>query len=244
MRIVGVLILATAFVLLGLWQLDRNEQRQARNAAIEQSMNQPPAPIDEVVAVDVPVTEGQEWRTVAVTGRYAGDQQLALRLRPQGGQPGIHVLTPLVTDSGAVVLVDRGFLATAGAEVPELPAPPTGEVDVVGRVRASEEGGRTGDPTSGMVRYVDLNVLATVVDGPLYGGWLELVEQDPPADESLALVPPPELESGPHLSYALQWFAFTVIGVGGFILLVRAEARVRRETAAQTTPSRDHSVIS
>jgi cytochrome oxidase assembly protein ShyY1 len=153
-------------------------------------------------------------------------------LRPRGGQAGIHVLTPLVTDSGAVVLVDRGFLATSGAEVPELPAPPSGEVDVVGRVRASEEGvGRAGDPSSGMVRYVDLDALSAVVDGPLYGGWLELVEQDPPADESLALVPPPELESGPHLSYAMQWFAFTVIGIGGFVLLIRAEARARREAA-------------
>jgi cytochrome oxidase assembly protein ShyY1 len=76
--------------------------------------------------------------------------------------------------------------------------------------------------------------------GPLYGGWLELVDQDPPADGSLALVPPPELESGPHLSYAIQWFAFAVIGIGGFILLIRAEAKVRRQDAE--SPGDDHPV--
>jgi cytochrome oxidase assembly protein ShyY1 len=231
-RIIAGLILATAFVLLGLWQLDRNEQRQARNAAVEAGLNRPPAPLDDVLAVGAPVADGDQWRTVQVTGRYDGDNQLVLRLRPQGGQAGVHVLTPLVTSSGAVVLVDRGFVATAGADVPDLPAPPSGEVEVIGRVRSSENGGeRTGDPSTGMIRFVDLDELAPAVDGPLYGGWLELVEQGPPPDDSLALVPPPELESGPHLSYAIQWFAFAVIGVGGFILLVRAEARVRRQDA-------------
>lgn len=235
-RIVAGLVLATAFVLLGLWQLERNEQRQAYNAAVQQGMDQPPAPIDEVLAVGEPAADVDQWRTVRVSGSYDGDGQLALRLRPQGGQAGIHVVTPLVTDSGAVVLVDRGFMATSGVDVPDLPGPPSGEVEVVGRVRASEDGGdRTGDPSSGMIRFIDLDVLAPAVDGPLYGGWLELVEQNPPADGSLALVPPPQLESGPHLSYAIQWFAFAVIGVGGFILLVRAEARVRQEEADSPT---------
>lgn len=240
-RIVGGLVLATAFVLLGLWQLDRNEQRQERNAAIQAGLDQPPAPIGDVLSVGEPVAAGEEWRTVQVVGRYDGDGQLALRLRPQGGQAGIHVLTPLMTGSGAIVLVDRGFLATSGADVPELPAPPSGEVEVVGRVRSGEDGGeRTGDPSTGMIRYVDLDVLAPAMTGPLYGGWLELADQDPPADGSLALVPPPELESGPHLSYAIQWFAFAVIGIGGFILLIRAEAKVRRQDAE--SPDDDHSV--
>jgi cytochrome oxidase assembly protein ShyY1 len=232
-RIIGGLVLATAFVLLGLWQLDRNEQRQERNAAIQAGLNRPPAPMGDVLSVGEPVAAGEQWRTVHASGRYDGGGQLALRLRPQGGQAGIHVLTPLVTGSGAVVLVDRGFLAASGADVPELPAPPSGEVEVVGRVRSGEDGGeRTGDPSTGMIRYVDLDVLAPVMTGPLYGGWLELAEQDPPPDDSLALVPPPELESGPHLSYAIQWFAFAVIGIGGFILLIRAEAKARRQDAA------------
>lgn len=231
-RIVGGLVLATAFVLLGLWQLDRNEQRQERNAAIEAGLDRPPAHIEDVLTAGEPAAAGREWRTVQVSGRYDGDGQLALRLRPLGGRPGIHVLTPLVTGSGAVVLVDRGFLAASGADVPELPAPPSGEVEVVGRLRSTEDGGeRTGDPSTGMIRYVDLEVLAPAMTGPLYGGWLELVDQDPPVDGTLALIPPPELESGPHLSYAFQWFAFAVIGVGGFVLLVRAEAQARREAA-------------
>jgi cytochrome oxidase assembly protein ShyY1 len=242
-RIIAGLILATAFVFLGLWQLDRNEQRQARNAAVQAALDRPPVPIEDVLSVGQPVADGDEWRTVQVSGQYESDGQLALRLRPQGGQAGIHVVTPLVTDTGAVVLVDRGFVATSGADVPGLPAPPAGEVEVIGRVRSSEDGGsRTGDPASGMIRYVDLDVLGAAMEGPLYGGWLELVEQVPPADGSLALVLPPELESGPHLSYAIQWFAFAVIGIGGFILLIRAEARVRREGAGPAAADRSAGV--
>lgn len=229
-RIAAGLALAAACVWLGLWQLDRNEQRQARNAVIEANLDRPAVPIDEVVSPGTVVAPTDEWTTARVSGRYDVENQLVVRLRPRAGQPGVHVLTPLVTESGAAALVDRGFVPAAGAEIPELPAPPEGAVDVVGRVRPSEDRrGPGGDPASGAIRYIDVAAIGALFPYPVYGGWLELVSEDPPAAEAPELVPPPEIESGPHLSYAIQWFAFATIGVGGFVFLVRAEARMRRE---------------
>jgi cytochrome oxidase assembly protein ShyY1 len=233
-RILAGLALAAACVWLGMWQLDRNEQRQARNAVIEANLDRPAVAIDDVLAPDTPLAAGDEWTGVRVSGRYDVENQLVLRMRPRAGQPGVHVLTPLLTGGGAAVLVDRGFVAAAGAEVPDLPPPPAGTVEVTGRVRPSEAGrGPGGDPGSGSIRYVDLAAIGAQLPYPLYGGWLELAVEDPPSPAAPEPVPPPEIESGPHLSYAIQWFAFATIGVGGFVFLVRAEAKVRREDEAR-----------
>lgn len=229
-RIVGGMVLAAAFVALGMWQLDRNEQRQARNAVIEENLARDPLPVGEVLSVDGLAGPSDRWTPVRVSGTYDTANELVIRLRPLDGQRGVHVLTPLVTDDGAAVLVDRGFVPSAGAEVPEVPAAASGEVEVTGRVRPSEVGrGTGGDPASGAIRYVDVAALAEELPYPLYGGWVELTEQRPPAAAALEPLPPPEIDAGPHLSYAIQWFAFAVIGIGGFVMLVRTEARLQRE---------------
>jgi cytochrome oxidase assembly protein ShyY1 len=46
------------------------------------------------------------------------------------------------------------------------------------------------------------------------------------------LPPAPTPDAGPHLSYAIQWFLFACIGIGGFVVLMRAESRLRREDEA------------
>jgi cytochrome oxidase assembly protein ShyY1 len=45
----------------------------------------------------------------------------------------------------------------------------------------------------------------------------------------------PEPSEGPHLSYAVQWFTFTVIAAGGYLVLLRHVARDRGRWA--TAPS-------
>lgn len=230
-RFLTGIVLAVAFVALGLWQLDRNEQRQARNTVVETNMDREPVPAAEVLSTERLAEPDDRWTPVRITGTYDHANQLVVRLRPLQGQSGVHVLTPLVTDGGAAVLVDRGFVPSRGdAEVPEVPAPASGTVEVTGRVRLSETGrGTGGDPDSGAIRYIDVQALAGAMPYPLYGGWVALAEQRPSPADGLEPLPPPEIDAGPHLSYAIQWFAFAVIGVGGFVLLVRTEARLRQE---------------
>ncbi len=56
--------------------------------------------------------------------------------------------------------------------------------------------------------------------------WLQLERQDPPpAEDALPIVlPEPDRDEGPHLSYAVQWFLFAAIGAVGWPLVLRRAA--------------------
>ena len=52
--------------------------------------------------------------------------------------------------------------------------------------------------------------------------YLELLETTlQPAGAQPALLPLPELDEGPHLSYAIQGFLFSAMAIGGWFLAVR-----------------------
>jgi hypothetical protein len=44
-------------------------------------------------------------------------------------------------------------------------------------------------------------------------------------------VPPPPLSNGPHLSYAIQWFIFSVIALVGYPIVLRRQAYGRDRSA-------------
>jgi cytochrome oxidase assembly protein ShyY1 len=46
-------------------------------------------------------------------------------------------------------------------------------------------------------------------------------EETGPRDQFPRRVELPPLDDGPHLSYAIQWFAFATIAVGGAVLWLR-----------------------
>ena len=233
-----VLLVVPAFLLLSRWQLNRLDERRVENHLVSSHSSAAPAAVADVMTAGAdPSSLGpdQEWREVTATGRYDADGQQLVRRRPMDGTNGYWVMTPLVTADGSVVAVNRGWIA-AGADArtsPAVPPPPPGTVTVVGRVRLSEQAPpRPSDLPTGQV--TDLDVRRLTVAGPVYPGYVELVTSTPPETGSPALtpIPLPELDDGPHLSYAVQWIAFAVIAVGGFVVIVRGEARRVAEDAA------------
>ena len=107
-------LLATLLVLagtalcvrLGIWQLDRLDQRRAFNSQVETMRAMPLLDLNSELPDDL---AGMEWRAVQVTGEYDFENQVALRNQYYGDQYGYHLLTPLLF-KGTAVLVDRGFI--------------------------------------------------------------------------------------------------------------------------------------
>ena len=226
---VFVVVLAVAFISLGRWQLDRLEQRQARNAVTEANLAAPVRPYDQVSGR--PVTEADQWQRVSVRGTFDGRNQFVVRYRGGGGEKGYQVVTPLDT-GGSVVLVDRGLVPLpAGTAIPATaPAPPSGAVTVVGYLRRSEVG-RPGavQPSNGQVRLINSEALGAALGRPVADGYLSALRVEPAQAGGFRPVSPPDLTEGPHFWYAVQWFLFTGIGVLGVVVFVRGDLRERRE---------------
>jgi len=231
--VIGAVVL---MVNLGFWQLRRLDQRREFNAAVESRADMPVRRLDDVLAESNDDDYGDiEWRPVEVTGTYVPDEQIVVVNRSQRGAAGDNTVTPLRQDDGTIVLVTRGFvpLGSEGAPAPE------GEVTVTGLVRPSQvhRRGQLSDPAEGdleTVHRIDIDRLAPQLPGPVEPVSIDLVTSDPPQEGTLPdPVLRPELGEGPHLSYAMQWFTFSIAVVVGWVLAVRRSAARRRHDAAR-----------
>lgn len=143
-------------------------------------------------------------------------------------------MVPLRTDSGTYVLVDRGWLATenrADAIPDNVPAPPSGEVEMTGWLRVDA----TGDSTAvhnQTTRAPNSAAIAKALGVETYGGFVDMKSENPGASVALEPVELPELNNGPHFFYGIQWWFFGALAVFGFFYLMYDEVRQRRKQAA------------
>ncbi len=225
----AVLVLAGVCVQLGRWQFHRLDDRKARNDVTRANLAAPPAPIDQIVGQDGVVGDRHAWRTAVVTGRYDASKQVVLRYRNVKDRPGFEIVTPLTLPDGKAVLVDRGFLARQGAELApgSIPAVPTGEVTITGRLQRSERGGHTtgGTPDDGTARLINGPEFGKALDLNLYDGYLTIDKQEPANDAAFGGFPGPEIDDGPHFFYGLQWFFFALLALAGLVYFSRQQVR-------------------
>jgi cytochrome oxidase assembly protein ShyY1 len=233
---------------LAFWQLDRLDQRRAFNDLVAEQIDQPPTPLDQLLAEAGDDPESIEWRQTIVTGQYLPDQILWFN-RSQDGIAGDNVLTALVTENDTTVVVNRGFVPL-GVDVP---AAPTVETELLARVRVPQErqrGELTDTSNAGAavteVRRIDLGQLSAQLPGEVAPVYLDLIDAIPPiGPDDPVPVPAPTLDEGPHLSYAAQWFIFAVCVLVGWVLAVRRSIRSRQRAAvtaaadAPATPDSD-----
>ncbi|WP_283139441.1 SURF1 family cytochrome oxidase biogenesis protein [Rhizohabitans arisaemae] len=236
-----VLLVIPGFVLLGQWQFGRFEDRSDLSHLTEQNLATPPVPLKSVVAVGAPVPAELVRRHVEVSGRYDPAGEWLIRHRYQNSKLGFYVVTPLITAEGETVLINRGWVPaakTADAR-PEVPPPPPGQIQVTGRLRATETpestgiADRTGLP-AGQVLLIDVPKLAKA---PAYGGYLELTRVRPAAVPAPEPLPAPDLGGGGglNLAYAVQWWIFIGVAVVGWVFLIRREIKDVRAAAARSS---------
>jgi len=222
-----VALLAWLAVQLGQWQFHRLDERRDHNQVVSANRDAEPVPIDEVMSPDRAPGAEDEWQRVRVTGTWDEEHTIVLKYQTRDGGPGVDVVTPLVTERGAGVLVDRGWMSVdnTGAERPDVPAAGEGEVTLTGWVRRDATG-RATEVSDLATRAISSESAAEVIPYPLYRGFLDLDEQSPAPEAQLEPVELPDDSSeGPHFFYGLQWWFFGALAVFGFGYLARDEYR-------------------
>jgi len=131
------LIMLPILVGLGTWQLHRRVWKTELLATIAARMNGEPTPLP--ATVDDP--QGWAFRSVRLNGHFADEHALQLYGRTYDGKAGIHLLTPLIRDGGAAVLVDRGFVPIEQGNALAHYRREDGRVQIDGVVRMPESPG-------------------------------------------------------------------------------------------------------
>ena len=209
--VAGFLITALVCARLGIWQTHRLRERRAANATALMARNQPPVTLPDAGA------DRALNRRVRVQGRYDHTHDLVLRGREYRGVPGVEIVSPLliVGRSDTAVLVNRGFVPSPDAftvNTDSLREP--GTVTVEGIALGIDSGGGAPVQHQGRVTWarLDRQALRSRLPYPIYQLYV-LQSPDSGLPNFPRRLPPPALDDGPHLSYAIQWFAFAVIAL-------------------------------
>ena len=224
--VIAFLVIAAAaaflFVRLGFWQLGRLQERKARNSVVA-------ARLDSAVISPgaLPADTGLlRYRRVAITGRYDFANEVILSGRTRRGSPGVNFYTPLrVPGRDTAILVNRGWVYSPDATVvDEARWRETGEAEVRGFALPFPAPGR-GDPhvhgRERTLRHPELAAMREMIPYPIADYYVVQADTtDFDIDSTPARLDPPALDEGSHLSYALQWFSFAAIALGGAGVMV------------------------
>jgi len=227
-----LLVVAGTLVLirLGIWQLDRLEQRRAFNAQVESARSQSALDLNQEAPEDI---NTMEWRSVQFVGKYDFENQIAVRNQYYRDQYGYHLLTPLLSQ-GTAVLVDRGWIPADGNSTPDdwRKYDEAGEVKVIGQIRLG-----LGKPAIGGVadalpadgsqlavwNNADVAQVADQLPYPILSVYIQLNAEASDTEPPIPFQPELELTEGPHFGYALQWFTFATILFVGYPFFIRKQ---------------------
>ena len=173
-----------------------------------------------VLTGSVPSADALLYRRVRAVGEYDAAGQVFLDNQVMQGRAGYHVVAPLRLHDGAIVLVNRGWIARG----PSYPAPPAAPVPA-GRVEIA------GLATSPPSRFLELG--SQTVSGNVWQNLTidryrattkapvlpVLVLSDSPGEGLVAVRETPDAGVAKHREYALTWFSLAATTVVLWIAL-------------------------
>ncbi|MGI9666948.1 MAG: SURF1 family protein, partial [Acidimicrobiia bacterium] len=200
--IVGVLI-AVAFVRLGVWQLDRLDERRELNAVTEDRRSAEMRPFSGLLGQYGMQPPELIDRTARIEGVYRPDLEFFSVGRTYGDLSGTLVATPLELSDGTLVVIVRGLVPPTTEGPPAVGfEPPEGLVAVVGTLDDGEEPLRLGEPApaDGVVESIsriDLAYLNQWISSDIAPVSMVLVSQEPPNEAGTPVpIPVAELTEG------------------------------------------------
>jgi surfeit locus 1 family protein len=230
--LVGVALVAcvVALTALGGWQIERRSWKLALIDRVESRVHAEPGPLPSAQAWPAINATDDAYRRVRVTGHFLHERETVVKAVTVIGS-GFWVVTPLRTEAGFTVLVNRGFVPTERRDpATRREGNPEGAVTVTGLLRMSEPGGaflRTNDPAAD--RWYSRDVGAIAAARGLQYTPPFFIDADATANPGgypvggLTVV----RFRNNHLIYALTWFAMASMLSGALVIAARDRWRFR-----------------
>lgn len=229
--IIGVMILGR----LGIWQINRHQQRQITNKELSTQLATPPF----VLNVDTPPEDITTLNNRAITGEgyFDFDQQVILKLQNWAGSgdgkglitageaTGADLITPFVlAETNKAILVNRGWIPDSLVNEDGLRQfnTPSGQTTLNGYIRLSQtlSGNQAEQTTTPQLDWfrIDVEGIARQLPYEVYSFYVlqsppQVPQETLPYRRSIDI----DLSDGPHLGYAGQWFIFAAILGFGYL---------------------------
>jgi surfeit locus 1 family protein len=215
-RPLPILTLATLAALavligLGVWQLERREEKHALIAQIETRANMAPAPVEILFATG----DYAAHRRATAQGAFVpGHEAFVFSPRTDKGPTvqGYKLVSAFALASGGTILVDRGWVPAEWRERPSVAAGPTDEVEIDGVLRPS---GRpsTFTPAPDLATHTFYQRDAAAIGKALGLSLTTTLVLEATSKTDGGPEPLPSALNIPdnHLNYALTWFSLGLV---------------------------------
>ena len=245
-KAVALAFLALAFLgfcALGIWQFHRMQWKHDLIARVDGRIHAAAVPAPARAQWPAVNVDTSEYLRVAVTGKYLQGRDTRVQALTELGA-GFWLLSPLRTDAGDIVLVNRGFLPTDATHPPAHPQ--AGPVRVQGLLRLSEPDGgvlRKNQPAQQRWHSRDVAAIAAAEGFGSTAPYFIDADRDP-ANASCAECWP---RGGMtvvsfrdhHLQYALTWFGLALLTALAAWRLLAGDARLLRHNRHDADPQPD-----
>lgn len=211
--IIGILILCG----LGMWQIQRLEEKTVLIAKIDTAANTDPMKNRLTVSSFINADKINEpFISGYVVGRYLHRHEIIIGPRTYEGLPGYHVITPVVLENGGTLLVNRGWVTEEKADPDNRSASLTpGMTVVAGIARKPEKKGRF-TPENNLAKdewyWPDMEAIAkehnliNVMPYILYAQASQFQPYKFPRPLNMSWKPPNN-----HKGYAIFWFTMAAL---------------------------------
>ena len=219
--IIVTLILLSVFIRLGVWQLERAEEKQVIAEQRQALMKQGNIRISKSLSLD----EVFEYQNAEVTGKFLTDKVMFLDNKPYNGVHGYHVITPFkIANTEQYILVNRGWvpMRTHREDLPEIET--SSETQLIkGMIKFPSAQFKLGESINEnnqwpwRIQWLEIEVIAKQLGLKL----LPFIVLQKSEENSKfirdwkIIVSPPEK----NMSYAMQWFSFAVVLLIIFIVV-------------------------
>ncbi len=244
--VIGVMLLLAR---LGVWQLDRLDERRAENvqkaAVLASEVLDLNTATSTLLSADMlpPDLASLENRKVSASGEFDFENQIILKVQNWQGRAGVHLITPLVLDGGetselsdtdVAVLIDRGWIPDADNTAEALrkyDVPNPQNIDGFVAMSQTLSGGRGTIPEDAEAEWYRVDIEAIEPQMP-YSLLPIYLLQAAEGNDALPYREDPEIDlsEGNHLSYAMQWFIFSIgLGIGYLAFVYTQEKKSHAE---------------
>ncbi|OCC03488.1 Surfeit locus 1 family protein [Labrys sp. WJW] len=217
---VAALVVAFAgFCALGVWQVQRLGWKLDLIARIDARIHAEPAPPPGPAAWPAIAADKDAYRRIRLVGEFLDRPPVFVQATTARGG-GFWTLSPLKTEQGFVVLVNRGFV------LPEERAKAgnaAGPAEVTGLLRLSEPKGaflRSNDPSADRWYSRDVAEIAAARGLGAVAPYFIDAERKRSGEIPAGGMTVVDLPNN-HLVYALTWFALALMTLGGLVYTLR-----------------------